>query len=218
MIARFVEHSIVNWLNVWWFNNEWKCYKDKCKNRCRNRCKSWYRYENWRDKEFDRCEFDWCDWWDWTRSFSLRCVFFQFVLSISNNWKQFTIISFHISDLFRWSILTKWFFNDSMHQFSFDLLTIRMRNSIFLCVANRVDEISDNRCETISVIRDQIEEIMKHCIVQSLYETGKRLLMRYRTGSRVSSWSARLSLESLCPGYSITVKFNSRHQLAHLLQ
>jgi hypothetical protein len=47
-------------------------------------------------------------------------------------------------------------------------------------------------------------------------KTGKRLLMRYRTGSRASSSSARLSLESSCPGYLvtvITVKLNSRYQL-----
>ncbi len=44
-------------------------------------------------------------------------------------------------------------------------------------------------------------------------KTGKRLLMRYRIGSRASSSSARVSLESSCFGYSITVKLNSRHQL-----
>jgi hypothetical protein len=96
----------------------------------------------------------------------LKCVFFQFVLSISNSWRQLTIISFHISDLFRWSVLTKWLFDDSMHQFSSDSLMIRMKDSIFLCITDCVDEISDNRCERISMIRDQIEKIMKHCLVQ----------------------------------------------------
>jgi hypothetical protein len=47
----------------------------------------------------------------------------------------------------------------------------------------------------------------------NICKTGKRLLVRYRTGSRVSSSSARVSLESSCPGYSVTVELNSRHQL-----
>jgi hypothetical protein len=53
-----------------------------------------------------------------------------------------------------------------MHQFSSDYFTTRMKSSIFLCVTNRVDEISNNRCEQISMIRNQIKKIMKHCFVQ----------------------------------------------------
>jgi hypothetical protein len=62
--------------------------------------------------------------------------------------------------------LTKWFFDESIHQFSSDLFTIWMKNSIFLSVVNRVDEILNNRCEHISMIRDQIEKIMHDCVVQ----------------------------------------------------
>jgi hypothetical protein len=112
--------QLLSWLNVWWFSKKWRCYrnrwrsrcKDKCKDQYRNRCKNWCRCkcENWRNKEFDRCEFDWCD-----SSFSLKCVSFKFVLSISNDWKQFTIISFHVSDLIRCSVLMKWFFDESIH-------------------------------------------------------------------------------------------------------
>ncbi len=53
-----------------------------------------------------------------------------------------------------------------MHQFSSDFLTTRIKDSIFLSIADRVDEILDNRCEQISMIRDQIAEIMKNCVVQ----------------------------------------------------
>jgi hypothetical protein len=162
---------LLNWLNVWWFSKKWRYYKDKCKNRCRNKCKNRYKdkcenwcrckCENWRNKDFDRYEFDWCD-----SSFSLRCVFFYFVFSISNSREQLMIILFHISDLIWCLILTKWFFDESIHQFSFDFLTIRMKNSIFLNVTNRVDEILNNRCEHISIIRSQIKEIIKNCVVQ----------------------------------------------------
>jgi hypothetical protein len=64
------------------------------------------------------------------------------------------------------------------------------------------------RVESMSLmIRRECDKITHIC------KTGKRLLVRYRTGSRVSSSSARVSLESSCPGYSITVELNSRHQL-----
>jgi hypothetical protein len=41
-----------------------------------------------------------------------------------------------------------------------------MKNSIFLSIADRVEKISDNQCEQISMIRNQIEKIMKYCVVQ----------------------------------------------------
>ncbi len=41
-----------------------------------------------------------------------------------------------------------------------------MRNSIFLTVADRVDKNSNNQCEHILMIRSQIENIMKNCVVQ----------------------------------------------------
>jgi hypothetical protein len=70
--------QLLSWLNVWWFSKKWNCYKNKCKNWCRDKCKNWCRYKckNERNKRFDRCEFDRCDWWNWTKSFSFKCDIF----------------------------------------------------------------------------------------------------------------------------------------------
>ncbi len=52
-----------------------------------------------------------------------------------------------------------------MYQFNFDFFTIQMKDLIFLNITNRVEEILNIRCEQISMILDQIEKMMKHCIV-----------------------------------------------------
>jgi hypothetical protein len=74
------------------------------------------------------------------------------------------------------------------------------------------DQIRSNKSNQIKSNQIRSDQI-KHVFIAYICKTGKRLLVRYRTGSRASSSSARVSLESPCPGYSITVKLNSRHQL-----
>ncbi len=101
-------------------------------------------------------------------------------------------------------------FSDFLHN-EYDFSFFEFVNSISSRVFFQFNVIeAHSRFElVISEKRKYLRSDRNECICK----TEKRLLVRYRTGSRASSSSARVSLESSCPGYPVTVELNSRHQL-----